>query len=72
MWLHETLGENINKIRSREILNTGADIVGTACPFCMTMMEDGMGSFGEEKPPQILDLIEILALSVGYTQKGVL
>jgi Fe-S oxidoreductase len=65
-------GENINKIRSREILNTGADIVGTACPFCMTMMEDGMGSFAEEKPPQILDLIEILALSVGYTQKGVL
>lgn len=70
MWLHETLGENINQIRSAELQDTGADVVGTACPFCMTMMEDGMGSLGEESPPKVLDLIEILALSAGHNQKG--
>lgn len=42
MWLEETIGEKINTVRARELLGTGAREIGAACPFCMTMLTDGV------------------------------
>lgn len=42
MFMEETQGERINNVRTREAIETGADIVSTACPFCITMLKDGM------------------------------
>jgi Fe-S oxidoreductase len=42
MWMEETRGTRINAERTRQALETGAGTVATACPFCMTMMKDGL------------------------------
>jgi Fe-S oxidoreductase len=42
LWMEETRGTRINAERTRQALATGADTVATGCPFCMTMMSDGL------------------------------
>jgi Fe-S oxidoreductase len=42
MWMEETRGTRINAERTRQALATGAGTVATACPFCMTMLKDGL------------------------------
>jgi len=42
MWMEETRGTRINAERTRQALETGAGTVATACPFCMTMIKDGL------------------------------
>ena len=64
MWLHEKLGENINNLRAQEIRESDIELVGTACPFCLTMLEDGIGSLEMEKPPKVMDIVEIIASSL--------
>ena len=65
MWLHEKIGQNINNLRAEEIGESGVELVGTACPFCLTMLEDGISSLEMEKPPRVMDIIEIVASSLG-------
>ena len=64
MWLHENIGQNINNLRAQEIRESGIELVGTACPFCLTMLEDGISALEMEKPPRIMDIIEIVASSL--------
>ena len=42
MWMEETRGTRINESRTAQALATGASTVATECPFCMTMMKDGL------------------------------
>ena len=65
MWLHETSGRYINRIRAEEVCETGSDLLATACPYCLTMLDDGVKSIEAEEPPKVLDLIEIVADSLG-------
>ena len=65
MWLHENIGEKINNLRAREVSETGVELVGTACPYCLIMLEDGISSLEMEKPPKVMDIIEIVASSLG-------
>ena len=65
MWLHESIGRNINNIRAEEISESGVELVGTACPYCLTMLEDGINFLEMEKPPKVMDIIEIVASSLG-------
>ena len=67
MWLHESLGQNINHLRSRQVANAGVDLVGTACPHCLTMLEDGIGGLELENPPKVMDLIEMVDSAMGRT-----
>ncbi|HDR05384.1 MAG TPA: (Fe-S)-binding protein [Candidatus Marinimicrobia bacterium] len=46
MWLEETIGEKINNERSKDIAACNADILGVACPFCQTMLVDGINAAG--------------------------
>lgn len=64
MWMEEKVGQKINQNRSQQALATGATTVATACPFCLTMMRDGMQSLGEEDRVTVKDFAEILADSV--------
>src|SRR5205823_2092120 len=46
MWMEETRGTRINAERTRQALETGADTVAVACPFCMVMLKDGLADAG--------------------------
>jgi Fe-S oxidoreductase len=65
MWLHENIGENINVVRAQEIAATGADLIGTACPYCLVMLDDGVKSLEMEKTPKVADVIDIVADALG-------
>ncbi len=65
MWLHENIGENINVVRAREMANTGIDLIGTSCPYCLVMLDDGVKSLELEKTPKVADVIDIVADSLG-------
>ena len=60
MWLHESIGESINQLRAQDVAEAGVNLVGTACPYCLTMLEDGINALEMEKPPRVMDLIEII------------
>ena len=51
---------DMNQNRARQLLATGAQTVGVACPFCMIMVEDGVKTLAQGKPVQVLDVAEIL------------
>jgi heterodisulfide reductase subunit D len=56
--------KRINTERSGEAISTGASIVAAACPFCNTMLTDGVKSVEKEDTVQVLDIAEIVALSM--------
>jgi Fe-S oxidoreductase len=64
MWLHEKVGQNVNNLRAEEIGESAVELIGTACPFCLTMLEDGISSLEMEQPPKVMDIIEIVASSL--------
>ena len=59
-WMEEHIGERINVHRSQEIAETNSTVVGSNCPFCLTMISDGMKAVGKEEV-ETLDLAEIVA-----------
>ena len=59
-WMEETIGERINVHRAKEAVATGGDTVGSSCPFCLTMMRDGINDLGKEDV-QAKDVAEIVA-----------
>jgi Fe-S oxidoreductase len=59
--------ERINVIRAKQAADTGADTVATACPFCLTMMTDGLSLTGQEGKMQARDLAEILLDHLDWT-----
>ncbi len=61
MWLHENQGRNINLLRAEEFQTNDADVVATACPFCLVMMEDGISGLESETKPMAADLIDLVA-----------
>jgi Fe-S oxidoreductase len=63
MWMEETIGERINEIRAAQALEIKPDIVASACPFCKTMMTDGLNAKGAENTTN-LDIAEILEKSL--------
>ncbi len=64
MWMEEHEGKRVNMERTEEALATNADVIGTACPFCMTMMEDGVKAAGAVERVQVKDVAEVLEASV--------
>jgi len=64
MWLEEHLGKRINVERTEQCLETGAKTIGVACPFCLTMLEDGLKTKDEIDTHSVLDITEILAEGV--------
>ena len=58
VWMEEDADKRVNEIRAKEAAKTGADCVAVGCPFCMTMMSDGLKSIGDDK--QVKDISEIM------------
>ena len=50
----------VNQERARQALATGADTVAAACPFCLTMLEDGVGATKGDRAVRVADVAELL------------
>ncbi|OFY66843.1 MAG: hypothetical protein A3H98_10915 [Bacteroidetes bacterium RIFCSPLOWO2_02_FULL_36_8] len=62
MFKEEEKGKKgVNIERTEQALETGADVIATACPFCMTMMNDGLKEKNKEENIQVLDVAELVA-----------
>jgi len=59
-FLGEETGERVSHNRAAELVATGAQTVGTACPFCNSMFRDALTAGGSE-PPQLLDIAQLVA-----------
>jgi len=64
MWMEETIGTSVNGNRAEEALATGAKTIATACPFCMTMLTDGVKAQGKIEEVDVRDIAEIVADSI--------
>ena len=64
MWFHENSGRRLNTMRAEEVLDSGVNMLGTACPYCMTMLEDGINSLGKGEEVRVMDIVEIINYSI--------
>ena len=60
MFLEDEEGRRINEERTREALETGAETIASACPFCMTMMTDGVKHYEKTDEVKVKDIAEII------------
>jgi Fe-S oxidoreductase len=61
MWMEETIGRRINVERSQEIVNKNVATVAVGCPFCLTMLEDGMKELNKDEDIKTQDIAELVA-----------
>ncbi len=61
MWLEENTGERINNLRMQDVIDVNAKTVASACPFCMTMLEDGAKAKGVDEQIARKDIAELVA-----------
>ena len=67
-FLGEETGERVSHVRARELADTGASTIATACPFCNTMFRDALAAIsGDATPPQLLDIAQLTARSLPPT-----
>ncbi|MBP6640531.1 MAG: (Fe-S)-binding protein, partial [Bacteroidia bacterium] len=57
--------KEINIERSEEALATGAKTIAVGCPFCMTMLGDGVKNKNQEDTVKVLDIAELIASAKG-------
>ena len=63
MWMEEDPKHRVSTERAREALGTGAKTVAVGCPFCLTMMTDGVAAQGGQA--RVMDVAELLAERIG-------
>lgn len=64
MFMEEDEGKRVNIERTEEALETGAKTVASACPFCMTMLTDGVKAKEKAEEVQVKDIAELVLESV--------
>jgi Fe-S oxidoreductase len=64
MWMEENIGKRVNLERTDEALGTGADVVSTACPYCLIMLDDAVRARSREDDVRVLDLSQVLEASL--------
>jgi Fe-S oxidoreductase len=64
MWMEEHEGKRINVERIEEALTLKPNVIGTACPFCMTMLEDGVKDKEATETVKVKDVAEMLLAAV--------
>ena len=70
MWQDEFDGEiKMSHIRIREAASTGANIVVTACPLCLIMLDDARKTANLEDAVHVMDLNEVVATALGLSPK---
>jgi len=65
MWLEENIGTRINVLRTEQALATQPEVIAVNCPFCLTMVEDGLKECDQTETVKAKDIAELVA---GYLQ----
>ena len=60
MWMEEKIGKRVNITRTEQALATNAGIIASSCPFCMTMMTDGVKSKDMQDKVKVMDIAELM------------
>ncbi len=60
MFLEDEEGGRINEERTKEAIATNADTIASACPFCLTMITDGLKHYEKQEEIEIKDIAEII------------
>ena len=63
MWV-DIPGERLAETRVKEAVESGAEILAVACPFCLLTFDDATKTTGAEEKIQIMDIAELLAMSL--------
>lgn len=61
-WVDERVGQRVNHVRGGHVAETGADVVATACPFCMMMLEEAKAA--KEASWRPMDIAELVRKSI--------
>jgi len=72
MFLGEETGKRVNLTRVEELMATGAQTIGTACPFCQTMFRDALGAVAgssQSAPPKLMDIVQLVAAGLPAESK---
>lgn len=64
MWMEEDVGQRINVARTEQALEVEPTVIGSGCPYCLTMLSDGTKAKEVEEQVQTLDIVEILEKSL--------
>ena len=64
MWMEEH-GDRVNDKRTGQLLDTGASTIAVSCPFCMTMVTDGVKAAGKIEDVKVKDIAELVAAKIG-------
>jgi len=70
MWMEETSGKRVNLARTEQALETKPTVIASACPYCLTMMEDGTKAKEVSDAVRAKDIAEMLELSVFGDRRG--
>ena len=62
--MEEHLGKRINEMRIAQALELKPDVIATACPYCLTMLADGLKAKGMEELVKAFDIAELLEKSL--------
>jgi Fe-S oxidoreductase len=63
MWFESKQAKSVGEIRIAEATSKNPDVVGVACPFCLTMLDSARSSMGAEEL-KIMDVAEIYAAAL--------
>ena len=61
VFFEDEAGGKVNVNRAREVIETGASTVCTACPFCLSMLEEGVAAVAPSSGARVRDLVELVA-----------
>jgi len=64
MWMEEEPDKRVNARRVREVIQAEVDVVASACPYCLTMLEDGLKAEGVEESVKAMDLSELVVAAL--------
>lgn len=68
MWMEEH-GDRINDARAKQAIDVRAEGIAVGCPFCLTMMSDGIKTHGKEETMVALDIAEIVWKAMGLEEE---
>jgi Fe-S oxidoreductase len=70
MWMEEQNDNRVNVERVRQALETEPDAIAVGCPFCMTMISDGVKAHDKEEEVEVLDVAEVVLAALKKKEGG--